>query len=263
MRLPRMAFYWVAKKVDVKLFEPPPMEDPNWMVQIGISVQLVTLTALEPGELIQYRSQDHQFDVTADHNGQAVVPVFRSATNQEPANLIRVNRKSIAGHYSVSTVLFIHQATFPAGLQHRLSSIIEGSVELTTKFDKHIEVREIGPFGVMKLRPSHEEAELNPQPLPPAEIHMREQIALLKEKNILRGIVSLIAIPGFEDAPVSIASMKDGSKLVVDFANSDKPRVAGSFTGPIGNLEVHGDWAFAVGSGRVSVYRVTRTSEQG
>lgn len=286
----------------------PPLEHPDWATYLGrhrgIDVQLLTLFALEPGELIQFRSRDHAVDVTADRNGRALLPVLLQVANdQEPASLIRVNRRSIDGHFTVRTAIFVDQASLPAGRQHRLASSVDGTAVLTTEFEDRIDIHEIGSLGAPILvkreaartqesnggvvqaelgdlaasmgpkdiiqresqsaissqtRPSYEEIALNPQPLPPREVVTPVCNPLLAQRVNLLGITSLIAVPGFPEAPIALATMMDGSMLVLDLGEDGTARVAGTFTGPIGVLDVSGDWAFAADPDRASIFRVTR-----
>lgn len=286
----------------------PPMEHPDWTTYLGrhrgIDVQLVTLFELEPGELIQFRSGDHAVDITADRHGRALVPVLLPVANdQESASLIRVNRHSIAGHFSVRSAIFVNQVSLPAGTQQRLSSLVDGTAVLTTEFENHIDVHEIGSLGapiLMKretackqehesgeaqtevsylgasmgtkdliqserqsaissqIRPSHEVVALNPQPLPPREVGTAACNPLLAQRIDVTGITSLVAVPGFAEAPIALAIMADSSMLVLDLGEDGNVRVAGTFTGPIGVLDVSGDWAFAADTDRVSIFRVTR-----
>jgi len=135
-----------------------PPEDPAWTKYLGaqevIDVQLVRLDGLDPGELLQFRSRDHAVDVTADRNGRATVPVLLPLANLqevEPASLVRVNRRSIAGHLTVRTATFVRRAQLEAGRQHSLASSVNGNVVLTTEFDDHIDVHEIGQLGAPML----------------------------------------------------------------------------------------------------------------
>ncbi len=286
----------------------PPLEHPDWATYLdrqgGIEVQLMTLFELEPGELIQFRSGDHSVDVTADRNGRALVPVLLSvAHDQEQASLIRLNRRSIAGHYTVQTSIFESQASLPAGRQHRLESTIDGTAVLTTAFENHFDVHEIGLLGAPILlrrekartmetsrdvaqaeispldasmktkdmvqresysvidsqtRPSDEERTLDPQPLPPNEVVTPVCNPMLEQRLNLPGIKSLIAVPGFAEAPIALAAMADGSILVLDLGEDGAARVAGTFTGPIGVIDVSGNWAIAGDTDRVSIFRLTQ-----
>jgi hypothetical protein len=283
----------------------PPLEHPDWRTYLGrhrgVDVQLITLSALEPGELIQFRSRDHVVQVTADRNGRALVPVLMPVANrQEPASLIRVNRRSIAGHVTVRTAIFMYQISLPTGKQHRLASSVHGGAVLTTEFKNHIDVHEIGSLGApilskretsrihesvggmahadaSQLRPSTmtkdmvlqkgaldtqplasgEETALNPQPLPPREPGTLSHHPPLARINLL-GTKSVVAVPGFAEAPIALATMADGSMLILDLSDDRATRVAGTFVGPVGDLDVAGDWAVAASSKRLSIYRVTR-----
>ncbi|NRF67763.1 hypothetical protein HLB44_12280 [Aquincola sp. S2] len=252
----------------------PPMERPDWRTFIGrhhgIDVQLVTLSALEPGELIQFRSHDHSVDVTADRNGRALVPVFLpAATDQIQASLIRVNRRNIADHFAVRTAIFMDQASLPAGTQHRLAAI-DGTAVLTTEFGNHVDVHEIGSLGAPMLL-KRETASPQESGCDPAQAERRSEVVALNPQPLPRdelarrwnlpGIRSLVAVPGFAEAPIALATMADGSILVLDLGEEGAVRVAGTFTGPLGGMDVAGDWAIVADPKRVSIYRVTRDAE--
>ncbi|GGM90506.1 hypothetical protein GCM10011609_29400 [Lentzea pudingi] len=53
----------------------------------------------------------------------------------------------------------------------------------------------------------------------------------------LPGLAATYNVPGFTDAPVAIAEMTDGERLVVDLRGA-APRVAGTFAGPIGHVDL-------------------------
>jgi hypothetical protein len=262
----------------------PPLEDPDWATylnaQRGIDIQLVTLSGLEPGELIQFRSNNHAVDVAANRDGQAIVPVFLPLANQlELASLIRVNRRSIADHFTINTTAFVRQFGLDAGKQPRLNSTVDGKTFLTVEFDDHIDVHELGQLGApvlissefvqdipfqgdlnlgSQLQPSGEEVELNPQPLPPRAGVADSSNLLFARRVNLPGMISLVTVPGFEESPIALATMSDGATLVLDLEGDGTPRVAGTFTGPIGTLETSGRWGLSVDSERVSIYRVVR-----
>jgi hypothetical protein len=62
----------------------------------------------------------------------------------------------------------------------------------------------------------------------------------------LPGLAATYPVPGFPDAPVAIAEMADGERLVVDLRGA-VPRVAGTFAGPIGHVDLAADRAVAAG----------------
>jgi hypothetical protein len=284
--------------LDVSVVNPP-LEHPDWTTYLGrhrgIDVQLLTLSALEPGELIRFHSRDHSVQVTADGNGRAVLPILLPVSRrQEAANLFRVNRRGIAGHVSVQTAIFMEQARLPAGTRHRLESVVEGRVVLKTEFKSHIDIHQIGSFGVpillkrellsaqgeatnrgktpaqtkdtvrhelhetisMQSPASEEETALNPQSLPPGDAEVTATSPSLDQIK-LRGSKSLIRVPGFAKSPVALVTMADGSTLVVDFSGVS-PRVSGTFVGPIGVLNVAGDCGLAESDSQLSIYRVIR-----
>jgi hypothetical protein len=58
--------------------------------------------------------------------------------------------------------------------------------------------------------------------------------------NRLRGVVSEAALPGFEAEPLTIATLEDGSKRILDHRLPGHARVAGTLEGPFGALETLG-----------------------
>ena len=59
----------------------------------------------------------------------------------------------------------------------------------------------------------------------------------------LPGLVETLAVPGFEDAPVAIAVLEDGTQLVLNRAPDGSTRVAGTYSGTFPRVQVEGDWA--------------------
>lgn len=258
----------------------PPLEHPDWASylddQIGIEVQLIRLSELEPGELIQFHSRDHAVTVTSDVNGDAIVPVLIPINEGiGRASLSRVNRGAIEGHFSVDTAIFLNQFGLPAGQLNRLSATEYGSAMLTTEFEDHVDMHEIGALGtpvlmrrenlldqmlssslMMQVKNSDEH---NPAVNPQIEANQTDADKpdpFWKRMTQLPGIASIIAVPGFVNAPLALARMEDGSILILDLSDDESVRVAGTFTGPIGSLNEAGDWAMAENHDRVSVLRV-------
>jgi hypothetical protein len=220
----------------------------------GLDVQLVTLAGLQQGELIQFRSRDHSIDITADLNGRAVVPVLLPVTDQAaPAMLTRANRQSIDGHVSVDSAIFQRQASLAAGLRSSLSSDLDGTVRLTTEFADRLEIHGIDDFGSPMLLANHQLSTANGELSPPNYPSSASSYGC----DALPGLTAVHNVPGFEDAGVAIAEMSDGSRLVLEFTE-DGMRVAGTFSGPIGSLEISGDWALSAGQNRTTIYRVLR-----
>jgi hypothetical protein len=68
-------------------------------------------------------------------------------------------------------------------------------------------------------------------------------------------------VPGFDDAPIAIALMQDGAALVVDLVNRGRPRVAGTFNGPIGAVQTADNWALSSAGGVTLICRVSRSPD--
>ncbi|HKS08942.1 MAG TPA: hypothetical protein VJS13_05295 [Pyrinomonadaceae bacterium] len=220
----------------------------------GLDVQVINLSGLQQGELIQFRSRDHSIDVTADINGRAVVPVLLPVTDQAaPAMLTRANRQSIAGHVSVDSVVLQRQASLPAGLRSSLSSDLDGTARLTTEFEDRIEIHGLDDSGSPMLLENHQLSTAN------REFSQADYSSTASHYGCdsLPGLTAVHTLPGFEDAGVAIAEMSDGSRLVLD-TNDEGMRVAGTFSGPIGSLEINGDWGLLTGQKRATIYRVLR-----
>jgi hypothetical protein len=57
--------------------------------------------------------------------------------------------------------------------------------------------------------------------------------------------------------------MKDGAALVMDLVNRRRPRVAGTFNGPIGAVQTADNWALASAGRVTSIYRVSHSPDDG
>ena len=271
--------------------------------QRGLDVQLVTLCALEPGEIIQFRSADHRVDITADPKGRAVVPVLLPvADDKHWASLIRANHRSIAGHFTIRTALLVNEGRLPATMRQRFRSTGNGSFLSSTRFESAIDRSETVPQESLALveaatiarassisRPARTKvAQLEPslalagtgsgnqtdgiagvgQTIAVVDGNSRptrspmhqarsadDRHPFFERVDYRAEIESLFAVPGFADASIALATMTDGSTLVLDLNEAGVARVAGTFVGPIGALEVSGNWSRDENSERLSVYR--------
>ena len=271
--------------------------------QRGLDVQLVTLCALEPGEIIQFRSADHSVDITADLNGRAVVPVLLPVANDKHwASLVRANRRSITGHFTIRTALLVNHARLPATMRQRFRSADNEAFLSTTQFESAIDqsenVAQEAP-AFMEVVASSRVSSL-PQPTrlkvnqvesslalagnglgyPTNSIACVEQAVAVVDGDSRSprssmhrarsatdrhpffdrldhsaGIESLFAVPGFADASIALARTTDGTTLVLDLNEAGVARVAGTLVGPIGVLEVSGNWSPDENSERFSIYR--------
>jgi hypothetical protein len=71
-----------------------------------------------------------------------------------------------------------------------------------------------------------------------------------------------MAVPGFSDAPVAVAIAAAGPNLLLDLESDGKPRVAGTFMGPIGEVAFAGRAAIAAYAGRITIFNVMRSVVQ-
>ena len=237
-----------------------PLEHPDWseLITSGLDVQLVTLNGLERGELIQFRSAHHQIDVTADQNGRAMVPVLLPlASNGRAARLTRSSRRQIAGSADVQAAILEVRASLATAPGQTLSGGADNTARLTSRYSDRVETREIGTLGLTLLdnRPLHHKVAADTkhslrtkQQAPPGEPDPCEG---------LPGVNALLRVPGFADAPIAIALMQDGAALVLDLVDPSRPRVAGTFNGPIGAVQTAGDWALASAGGVTLICRVS------
>jgi hypothetical protein len=243
-----------------------PLEHPDWseLITSGLDVQLVTLNGLERGELVQFRSARHQIDVTADQNGRAMVPVLLPLTSSGPAaQLTRSSRRSIAGRVDVQSAIFEARASLATAPGQTFSSGAGDTARLTSRFSDRVEMREIGTLGLTLLdnRSLNREVPADAMHSPPTT-----EKAPPREPDPcegLPGVTALLQAPGFEDAPIAVALMKDGAALVMDLVNRRLPRVAGTFNGPIGAVQTADDWALASAGRVTSIYRVSHSPDDG
>ncbi len=271
--------------------------------QRGLDIQLVTLCALEPGEIIQFQSTDHRVDITADSNGRAVVPVLLPlANNKHWASLVRANRRSIAGHFTIRTALLVNHARLPTTMRQHFHSANNEAFLSTTQFEPTIDQPDMVTQDAQVFVEAGANFHVSPFPQParlkvnqldsslvltgnesgnqPNGIACVEPAVLVVGRDshsprssvhrarsatnrhpffdrvdYSAGIESLFAVPGFADASIALATMTDGTTLVLDLNEAGIARVAGTFAGPIGAMEVSGNWSPDENSERLSIYR--------
>jgi hypothetical protein len=195
--------------------------------------------------------------------------------------LTRVNRQSIEGHVTTDSVVFQRHASVPAGFRSTLVSGINGSARLTTEFADGFVVHEIGASGAVILIGNQQFSDLGSNWSASAGQRSRsdEQFSTSNDRitrsdkppsntepslrhsrdlcSNLHGLVALHRVPGFSNAPVAIAEIGDGSRLVLDLREGGA-RVAGTFTGPIGPMDVTENWGLIAGRDQATIYRVRR-----
>lgn len=250
-------------RLNVDVFRGPPKEDPDWASYVGsgvgLSVQLVTLDQLEPGEMVQVRTSSHAIDVTADAKGRASVPVIMALdTSPSPALVVRASGAALPSMPDVATVDLLRTANVPVrrdrglpAMEHLVPISVPGlrREHLTELLSSPVErLGEDVSLNPQPLPPkeSGEQTELNPQPLPPHPDELRQRLGI--------AVVETMPIPGFESEPLVVAVTEDGTKLLVDVG--PEPRVAGTFRGPIGRLAHAQGWALAQGANALALLEV-------
>lgn len=242
-----------------EVFKPPPLEDPSWSAFLhdggGLVIQLVRVAGLDAGELLRLRSATHALDVTAGSDGGAVVPVMLPLLAAvQPALLVRADGRSLKGHVAVSSAVFERRFTLPGSLRSGPTRTRSGNTLITTKAADGDVVHTVTALGAVSRSATRAEAgELNPQPLPPVEVRDRE----LAERAGIHGVDRIIAVPGFAAAGAAVAIMSDATKLLLDVNPDGTMRISGTFSGPIGELALAGDWAAVAAPGEVALFRVS------
>jgi hypothetical protein len=246
---------WGLNTGDIK---PHPVDGPDWGTYLqasgGLIVQLVTLTGLAAGELLQFRSATHAIDVTADAQGRARVPVLLPlSANLGHARLSRANGRGFDGRPTVQTAVFERHATLRGALRGGLEATPSGGVVVTTRRGYRDATHIVRSYGVTEqATAATETTELNPQPLPPVEdLDWATRLA----RAGIRGIVEITALPGFSSSGLAVAQTAIGLKLLLDLHHVDGVRIAGTFDGPMGTVHVAGDWAAGAAAHETAVFR--------
>lgn len=79
-----------------------------------------------------------------------------------------------------------------------------------------------------------------------------ESVAAQQHEVPLAGVVAELPVPGFADAPLSLAALADGSLRIIDH-RGESARVAGTMRGPVGVMEEIEDKGVA-GTARATVF---------
>ena len=247
-----------------------PKEHPDWreLFTSGVDVQLVTLNGLDRGELVTFRSAHHEISVTADQNGRAMVPALLPATfTGGAAELARTSRQPIAGTVTVQSALFETHATMAAAPGQTLSAGGGDTAMLTSRFSDRVEMRSISALGVSLLdsRSLDRDADADASQASPSTDKtpacQPDPYGGSPGIREIPGVKTVIPVPGFADAPIAIARMEDGSSLVLDLKDRNRPRVAGTFTGPIGEVQIAGNWALTSAGHVAAIHRVSHPSD--
>lgn len=246
-----------APKVDTSKYKPRPLEEPDWMQLIGarygLNVHLVTLAGLQPGELVEFKSDAHRIVVSANVSGQATVPAFVPHTElSTPIEIKRVSAVALAARPTVMTAVFRQVGTLQAGDENNFAAASGGSAVVTRRIGRRVLKNRLGIGGLAALteESAYNLAELNPQPLPPEPPPHAALVGLAG----IPDVVATHAVPGFHDQPLAIAVLADGSKLLIERDGRTDARVAGIFEGPIVDLSSEGSWAMGRLGARLSLF---------
>jgi hypothetical protein len=234
------------------LTSPPEADVWNSYIETlnALNVQIVTVTGLEPGELIQFRSFEHSVDVTADKQGRAVVPVVLSVRYRlEPAKLTRVSRQNFNGAVTVRSAVLTRHVQLEAGQNNRVATGADGTTYVLAESADETVAYRPGALGTWSRLGASEIPELR-----------FAAPSLIEESVRLPGLVSLIRLPGFQDESIALAIMDDDSTLVLDLADKGNMRVAGTFMGPIGAITEIGEWGIAAAPNRITAFKVSRSA---
>ena len=233
-------------------FPPNPLDDPDPEVDVpGLYVKLIEVDDWEAGELVRVQTPTTTVDVTVDQAGKVTVPAITTATvRAQPVGLERATRQATSGARS-RTAIFTRQAAVAGGtLGNSLVADAVGRTSVQARFEDGNDLFELAPDALpVQVATRSQEAASRPTGRS-SSLHLD-----------LPGLVETLAVPGFEDAPVAIAVLEDGTQLVLNRAPDGSTRVAGTFTGTFPRVQVSGDWAVTTSRGRCTVLR--RTSHAG
>jgi hypothetical protein len=251
-----------------------PMEEPDWALQVqngwGIEVQLVAVTGLEPGETVVYESPTHRVQVAADRDGRVLLPGFAPlGAHVTPARLQRLGQ----GPLTRDEVRLVGGMSLQGGgvlrpLTDGDDFADEGGLHRRPDWRMALDAMSVGAVRLAGLRSQPpapgNQAAINPQPLPPGLDALNPQPLPPEPPQAdhplvraigLRDVHAVHAVPGAKPGQLAIAVMKDGRKLVLD-GSADRPRVAGTFEGPIGRVVVGDGFAVAPAGGQLRLFEV-------
>lgn len=227
-------------------FPDNPLDDPDPEVDVpGLYVKVIEVDDWEAGELVRVRTATATVDVTVDQAGRVMIPaVVVGTVRAQPVGLERVTRQGTTGARS-RTAVFIRQLSMQGGtVGNSLVVDAAGTTTVRAEFEDGTDVFEIAADAV------------------PVQVGARSQDPTPARAGAesplhvdVPGLVETLAVPGFEDAPVAIAVLEDGTQLVLNRAADGSTRVAGTYSGSFPRVQVDGDWAVTTARGRFTILR--------
>ena len=224
-------------------FPDNPLKDPDPDVVPGLYVKIIEVDDWDAGELVRVRTATATIDVTVDQAGRVTIPaVVMGTIRAQPVSLERVTRQATAGARS-RTAVFTRQLSLPGGTVGNSLSVDEtGTAVVAAEFEDGVDVYEVGAdAGPVQVATRSQETR-----------RPRTEPALYVD---LPDLVETLAIPGFEDAPVAVAALQDGTQLVLNRAPDGSTRIAGTYSGKFPRVQVDGDWAVTTAPGRLSLLK--------
>ncbi len=240
-------------------FVPVPLENPNWMAVLGagngVNSHLITITGLEPGEIVTFLGLGLALDVSAGRDGVAVLPAIVGAADaMHEARVQRLSHQPFHGRITIKTVEFTRLATVCAATSATVRDI-GGVARVAWRDGDVVRVADYRPNREGAFTPvhGHQATELNPQPLPPGP----PESAHLAEAAGLHHRVAAFSLAGFDENKVAVVAVGDGEAVVV-VREEGHPRVAGRYSGPLVGMTIDGDFAISKSGGLVHLFDVSR-----
>ncbi len=238
-------------------FKPRPLEEPDWRTDLkaewGLNSQIVTISGLEPGEMVELLGAGIRIDLTANSMGVAMVPalVGLSGTMGE-AFVRRLSGRDFAGAIRVQTQEFNWLATIGPASAAAVSDT-HGHARISRQVGDSVIVEDYLPEEIEPLVrvDMQDETFLNPQPLPPKSL----EALLLAERAGLQDVEEALFPPGADRGSLAIVRMRDGSGLIVS-SDDGRPRVAGRYRAPIVGMVLDGGFAVASSGGLLHLFSV-------
>lgn len=222
---------------------------------------LVTVTGVQAGEVLVFEQpfENSRSEFTAGTNGQAIVPMLAAVrSGHESASLSTMSRRPM-GRVGMNTLLFHRVAVFntPGAHSHEIRSQGHGAVVVST-FSRRIETRTIDARGGVRAK-SERRSTNGPRPSASTKRGRRHPAGAWPVK--IPGLVAVRSVPGFEQHPIAVAQLDDGTYRVLARDRHGAIRVHGRLSRWPHLPPVAGSWAISAASGdRVALFAVSNVS---
>jgi len=249
-------------RLTVDDLKPRPLEEPNWMRQLGVergvNSHILTISGLEPGEMVTLIGTGINIDITANDAGFATVPAFVGLSSTMSETIVqRLSGRRFSGVIRIQTLEFNWLAAVGPADAAAVSDY-HGRARVSRRMGDTVVVEDYLPNEMesfIRVDPRGETF-LNPQPLPPSP---PDALRLAAEAG-LEDIETALFQPGTVRGDPVIVRMRDGSGLVV-VTDGRRARVAGRYAGPLVGMLVDGGFAVAVSGGLLHLFSVCRPED--